>query len=489
MPKLNIPIDGGFYESDSLPISAQTCINWYVNVPQTQGSLTAGNLNGCAGISQIQTTGTINQVNRGMHVKAGRPYFLNGENLVRIDRAVDSFGGESFSIVQLGVIPGLSRVSMADNGTQLMVLVPGGDGYIIDESSNDPFLQISDLGFTANGAPQMVVFVDSFFVVSTDNKRFIRSDANNGLSWNALNVFSAESDPDDIVGLTVFNNKLFVLGSEVTEEFQDLGGVFQRTGLFIPKGLFAPFSVVSVSNSFMWIGGGTDESPAIWMMSGNTPQKVSTTAIDSALQDFSQEDIQTSFSYSYAQNGQYFVGFSLPRRTFEYNTINGKWNERTSQVLNTKGLLEVIRWRVNSLATAYNRVLCGDSQDGRIGSIEESIYTEYDENILREVVTSPLSNLGNAILVSSMEATFEGGVGDFENEDPQVRMSVSMDSKTFNNELPRGIGKIGEYYRRAIWYRLGRFPRWALFKFEFSEKVKPTFIKLEASIKGGLSGN
>ena len=169
MPRVDIPITNGFYLSESLPISSQQCTNWFPNIPQTEGALSAGNLFGCAGISQVQTTGDVDQVNRGMHVKAGKPYFLNGETLVRIDSSISAKGIETFSIVVIGTIPGTTRVSMADNGTQLMVLVPGGDGYIIDETSGTPFQQITDLSFTANGVPQLVVFIDSFFIVRIES--------------------------------------------------------------------------------------------------------------------------------------------------------------------------------------------------------------------------------------------------------------------------------------------------------------------------------
>ena len=488
MPKINIPIDNGFYVSDSLQNANMLCTNWFANKPQVEGALSQGNLFGGAGISQISTTGVIEQVNRGMHVKAGLPYFLNGTDLIRVDRSVDEFGAETFTNVILGTILGDERVSMADNGKELMVLIPGGNAFIIDETSGTPFVQITAPGFTSSGAPQIVVFIDSFFVCSTNSKKFIRSDSNQGTVWNALNFFTAESDPDDIVGLQVYNNKLFVLGSEVTEEFNNNAGIFQRTGFFIDKGLFAKFSTIATNNSFMWIGGGTNESPAIWTLNGNTPVKISTTAIDSALQDFSLEEIQQAFAYSYAQNGAYFVGFSLPTRTFEINTITGKWNERTSQIINSKGLTEVIRWRVNSLGTAYNRVLCGDSQDGRIGSIEVDTYTEYDSEIIRTFSSQVISDQGNSLMLSRLEATMEAGVGDTDTPDPKIRISFANDGKSFGNELTRSIGGIGEFERRAIWYRLGRFPRMVVIKVEMSDPVKPVFIKLEANIRGSQNG-
>lgn len=491
MPRMTIPIDGGFYESDSLPISAQECVNWFVNVPQTQGALSNGTLFGSAGLSQIATTGEVKNINRGAHVKAGKPYFLNGEKLYRLDRSFDVEGNEVFTTVFLGDIPGEDRAWFADNGKQLMILA-NGEGYIVDETIIPEFQQITDLDFKANGSPETLVYIDSFFVVSTDEKKIISSDVNDGLSWNALDFSSAESDPDSISALHVYNNKIYVLGSEVsTEEFQNqgLGGFpFQRTGFFIDKGCYAPHSVVSSNNSFMWIGGGKNEKAAIWTLSGNGAQKVSTTAIDSALQDYTFTEIAQAFAYSYAQQGAYFVGFCLPRQTFEYNVVTGKWNERKSQVVNTKGVTENVRWRANSIVTAYGLTLCGDSQDGRIGSIDIDIYSEYGNEIVRAFSTQPLANMGLATSITSLEITMESGVGDFEITDPKIRLSTSNDSKKFNNELMRSIGRIGEYYKRAIWYRLGRFPRWAVFRFVMSDKVKPVVVKLEATGKGAVNG-
>jgi hypothetical protein len=491
MPRISLPIANGFYLSDSLPISAQECVNWYPNIPQTTGALSAETLFGCPGVSQILTTGVVKQVNRGAHVKDGKPYFLNGSSLIRIDNSFDVDGNETFVSVTLGTIAGESQVSMADNGTQLMVLVPGGNAYIIDETSGTPFVQITDAGFTANGAPQIVVFIDGFFVCSTDSKKYIWSAVNDGINWSALDRGTAESDPDKINSLHVHNNKLYLGGSETIEEHQNVGAgnQFQRTGFFLDKGVFAPFSMISSNNTFMWIGGGRNESPAVWALTGNTAQKISTTAIDSALQDFSQAEIEQAFSYSYAQNGAYFVGFSLPTRTFEYNTISGRWNERKSQIINSKGETQTIRWRINSIVTAYNRVLCGDSQDGRVGSVEVDTYTEYLSEIIRVVASQPFSDLGNAVTITELEATFEAGVGNLTTLNPQVRLSTSKNGRSYSDELSRSIGGIGEYYKRAIWNKLGRFPRFAVVKFVMSDPVKADFIKLEASLRSGQRGN
>ena len=476
-------ISGGFYESDSLPISAQQCTNWYVNIPQTEGALTPGNLFGTAGLNQIASSGTSQNVNRGSHVKAGLPYFLNGTTLYRLDRSV-VLGEDVFTLVGLGTIPGTERASFADNGTELLIIA-GGLGWIMDESVGPTITAIVAAGFTANGTPEQANYVDSFFVVTTDTKKFIRSDANDGLTWNSLNNFTAEADPDPIVAPIVFKNELYIGGSETIEPFRDNEGVFQRIdGFIINKGVFAPFGIVNTSDTFMFVGGAVNESPAIWGFTGNTVEKVSTTAIDSILARLTTEDIQSAFAYSYAQAGAYFVGFTFPNNTFEFNTVTGKWNERESQITDARGGVSTERFRINSLVTAYNKVLCGDSIDGRIGEMDIDTYTEYGTEIVRTFATAPFSNQGTAFAIPKLEATMESGVGDAI-DDPQLRLSVSKNAKTFNNELSRGFGKVGQFNSRAIWRKLGRFSRLTVLKFVLSDAVKPVFIKLEANIKGG----
>lgn len=477
-----LPIANGFYISDSLPISAQECTNWRPNIVQTAG-LSQETLFGTEGLLQLQTTGTNKQINRGMHVKNGIPYFVNGTSLISLTRTVDSEGVETFGTTIHGTIPGTARVSMADNGTQLMILVPGGSGFIFDEDAGTPFQTITDAGFTANGAPQYVVYIDGFFVASTDTKKFINSAINDGLSWNALDRGTAEVDPDIIVAPHVHSNQLFIAGSETFQVFENVARTvepFQTVrGFIIPKGLFAPLAIIEANNTFMWLGGGVNESPAIWQFNGGSnPIKISNTAVDAALDKFTNEEIDAAFAYSYAKRGAYIIGFTVGNRTFEYNTITQRWNERKSQIDDSP-----TRWRANSLGTAYNRVLVGDSVDGRIGEVDPDTFTEYGTNIIRIVTTQPFSNNGDSLKVPLLELTVESGVGNSDVPDPKISMARSLDGKKFLYEQTRSTGKIGEFNRRAQWRRQGRFARFEVLRFRMSDAVKPVIIKLEAKTK------
>ena len=470
MPKVVLPIANGYYESDSLPISAQECTNFYPNIAQAP-ALNQETLFGTPGLEQVASVSTLNSC-RGAHEMNGVPYFVIGGHLYSL--ASDN------TTTEIGAISGNTRVSMADNGTQLLILNPGGDGFVYNHVT-DTLVQITDPDFTANGDPQQVVFIDGYFCLTTDSKKFIVSSLNDGTSYNALDFGTAESDPDDIVAPVVFRNQLFIGGSQTIEAFQNIGGAdfpFQRTGLFLQKGIISPFSIQTLQDTFVFIGAGQNESPAIWTLNGNNVQKISTTAIDKELSSLTQDQIDGIFSWAYAEKGAYFVGFALPGSTFVYDNISKRWHERKSQVEGSLGA-----YRVTALVRAYNKIFAGDLIDGRIGRLDEDVYKEYDEPILRTIVTQPFQQNMESFVVPEIEITVESGVGNADTPDPQIGMSRSKNGKTWADTRYRKLGKIGEYDHRAIWRRNGRAARYELFRFTMSDPVKPVLIQLTAEFE------
>ena len=80
----------------------------------------------------------------------------------------------------------------------------------------------------------------------------------------------------------------------------------------------------------------------------------------------------------------------------------------------------------------------------------------------------------------------DAGAGNAQVVDPQIRLSISRDGgRSFSYERPRGIGKVGEFQRVAVWNRNGGVTSQAVLKFEWSEPAKFTILRLDAKIKSG----
>jgi len=484
-----LPFAQGFYVSESLPISAQECINYYPNPPQTS-TITEMALFNTPGLVE-KTAAATGEFNRGSHKLADILYQVNGNNLYRIDRTVNAFGPDTFAAVAVNgavSIPGEKRVQIIDNGVQMAIIVPEEtqkfNVWIFTVAGG--LVQLSDVDF--NGPVSAGVYIDSFFLFTKkDGKQFFISASNDGFSYNALDFATAAVDPDPIKAPFVLRNQLFIFGSQTAESFQNIGGSgfpFQRIqGQVIQKGILAANTITEIQGSMVWLGSSVNEQPAIWISSGGDPERISTTAIENQLRTYTDTQIEDAFVNKYSQSGNYFLAFTFPgQTTFTYDFTSGLWHERKS--VND---VTVIPWRVTTIEDAYGELFVGDSISNKIGIIDKDTFTDYGSITRRRFVTPPFSNNGEPFFVDSVELFMETGTAltTSQGSDPKMLMSASNDGgRTFNNNISRDIGLIGEYEQRLIWGQLGRTSREKMLAFETSEPIKSVIIKLEVNLDG-----
>lgn len=479
MPRVPLPLGFSFYQSESKPFSSQRCVNWIPTVAEG-GALNSIALLQPSGLKQV--VDSLVAGNRGGQALSEVPFFVNGNSLISVS--------SSSVVTNHGTIDGSGRVSLANNGQYLVIVVPGGKAYAFNNVDNS-LNQITDTDFRASDT---VVFKDGYFVFSaSDGSVFFNSALNDPFTYDALDFGTAEINPDKITALHVNHNELFVGGSETIELFQNIGGAgfpFQRIpGANIQKGVHAKFSLIEFDNTFCFVGGGLNEESAVWKVTGSSSaQKISTDAIDKEIQKFNKAEIEKSFSMTKTERGQFLAYFTfeserIPSRTFVYNatatTLLGQrvWFEAQTGVTDNS-------FRVWSIVSAYGKLLCGDKDTGIIGEFDDDTLTYYGEPIFRQMVTAPFSENGLPIFAGEFEATFESGVGltTGQGSDPIVRMDKSDDGgRTFNSETRRTIGKIGEYGQRSIWRRQGRFPASRSVRLTITDPVRANLIKLAAT--------
>lgn len=474
---MQLEIATGFYQSDSLPLVAQRCINWEPIVPQAN-ALNRRALFDVRGIAEKSLTGdTISGINRGAMVLDGVPFYINGQNLYSIDVAS--------VVTDHGTIVGASRVSLATSSRFLVIVVPGSISYVFD-NNDDSLTEITDPDFQVSDT---VSFKDGFFIfTASDGEQFFVSNLNQPLVYSALDFGSADVRPDKIVASHVNHNELYVLGEETIELFQNIGGSgfpFRRVpGANIQKGLFARDAVIDFDNSFTFLGGDVNELAAVWRVGGGGVQKISTSAIDNAIQEYTADEISAAFMMTYAYGGNFFLAITftstvIPSKTFVYDATTSAatgqqtWHERQSGIDDNK-------WRVTSIVSAYGNILVGDEEDGRIGVLDKDTHTEYGAVIKRQKVSMPFEIDLFPLFVSQMKLTMETGVGTINGLDPQIMLEISDDgARTWSNGWLRSYGKIGDYEAVPAWRRQGRVPRDRVVRFTTTEPVKSVLIRLD----------
>jgi hypothetical protein len=153
------------------------------------------------------STGVAGESDRGIHKQLflGKGYKVSGPTLY----SFTSTGVQT----SVGVIAGSGLVSMSDNGT-VLVIIGGGLAY----SYNGSTLTTISLSFT----PVQVAYLNNQFILLASDGLIYIGDV--GLTtFDAINSFSAESNPDPMVGIRVFNQFLFNFGERSVEPWENTG--------------------------------------------------------------------------------------------------------------------------------------------------------------------------------------------------------------------------------------------------------------------------
>jgi len=483
-----LTLGNGTYVSQSPQVSDQRYKNWFPNYPETQ-AISKAQAFPTPGLTSILTTGGSASTNRGAFVMDGKPFFVNGSTLWRIDRSVSLNNVETFSEVNLGTIAGTSRVSMDTNGTQLCIVVPGtATAYIYTTSGG--LVQITDGDFIPSVATivNQVKFVSGYFVFAADNAVVFHSAVNDGLNYNALDFFVYENARNDVVGIHEYKDQLYVFSTVSSAGYSatnisSLGSAFVAiTGYTFSKGLAARFTIFDFDGSFVMIGKGENESAKVYIFTGNDFEEISHKGIEFSLQGYSDDDIANSFGFNYTTSEAIFAVFSLPNDTLVFDSKASKlsgqiiWHERQSE-----NLIDKSRWRPNSLVTAYSRLMVGDSDSGIIGFVDDDADTDYGTTIIREIGLSTIENNSKTQFHAYLEVVLASGetTGDGE---PQIGMSYSSDARNATPTRYRGCGKKGEYNKKVRWYNLGSTNR--LRNYTLTTTAKLTLWKVLAVIDG-----
>lgn len=318
---MKTPFIGGMTEAFSRTASDNKCINLYSE--GTPDGKEPGVFYRCPGYTLWNTVG-IGPI-RGTLFN-GILFVVSGQSLYRIDYGNILTG-------PLGTVSGTDPVHMAVNGTQLFISAPSltaalSTAYVYNYTTG-VFTQVVSPNYTTSGS---VVFLDGYFVFNQLGTQKVWITAlYDGLTIDALDFASAESNPDQISALAVVNGELWVFGDLATEVWADSGNAdfpFARIpGANIQQGLAAPNSVFVLDNTVFWLGQNQDGFGQVFRATGYTPTRISTHAIENQIR-LSGDSIFYASAYAYQQNGHAFYVLSVNNRTFAYDVSTGLWHER-----------------------------------------------------------------------------------------------------------------------------------------------------------------
>jgi hypothetical protein len=443
---MKTPILGSSYVARSVNAADARMVNLFPEIVPEAGKEPAF-LNRAPGLKLEVAVG--NGPIRGLWVLAGNMYVVSGNQLYRVD--------SNYNTSMVGYVNGSpGPVSMADNGTQLFVAC-NGPSYIYNSQTN-VFQQITDPDFP--GAVT-VGYLDGYFVFNEPNSQKIWvTGLLEGTSVDPLDFASAEGSPDGVVGIIVDHGQLWVYGTNSIEVWYNSGNAdfpFSRIqGAFNELGCAAAYSLAKMDNGLFWLGKDARGQGMVYRANGYSGQRISTHAVEWHIQQYG--DLSDAIGYTYQQDGHSFYVLIFPTAdtTWVYDVATQAWHERAGFVNG-----DFTRHRSNCQAFFGTKVMVGDYQNGNVYSFDLDDYSDNGsiQKWLRSWRALPTGqNNLKRTAHHSLQLDCESGTGLNlgQGSDPQVMLRWSDDGgHTWSNEHWIGIGKIGEYYRRAIWRRLG----------------------------------
>jgi hypothetical protein len=448
---MKTPILGSSYVARSVNAADNRMVNLFPEIVP-EGGKEAAFLSRCPGLKFLQTIGTGPIRGLWAHQTNGSDFYVaSGLQFFK----VSSLTGTP---TLLGAITGTGQVSIADNGTQLFIAC-NPDSFIYNEVLNT-FVQITDIDFP--GAVT-VGYLDGYFVFNEpDSQKVWVTQLFDGGQIDPLDFASTEGSPDGLVAISINHREAWMFGTDSVEVWYDAGladfPLARIQGAFNEIGCVAAFSVAKLDNGLFWLATDARGQGIVYRANGYTGTRVSTHAVEYAIAQYG--NISDAVAYTYQQEGHAFYVLIFPSAgaTWVFDVATQAWHERAGWDTATG---QFIRHRSNCQCNFGGNIIVGDFENGNIYTFDLDVYADNSgiQKWLRSWRAIPTGqNTLRRTSQHNLQLDCEAGVGinDGQGNDPQVMLRWSDDGgHTWSNEYWQSIGKIGEYFKRVIWRRLG----------------------------------
>jgi hypothetical protein len=453
---MQVPLFGVSQAGKSRTITAQRHINLYAEIAADADKSTVS-FYGTPGLTLDYSYGDTPV--RGSIAVGDYKYEVHRGTLWRVDNS-----GNRTIIGVLATSSG--RVEMAYNGTQIAI-ADGVRLYCLTIATG--VLNRVSSGLFDN--PISVTFGDSYFIVGFRNGRFQISSSYDGNTFDALDYATAESNPDGLLRVIYDHGELILLGDVTVEFWSNTGGqdfpYSNIKGSTLEFGLASQWSLTKFNDSLAGLFRNAMGQVQAMVMTGHALQPISKPNEDYIFNGYSSVADATGYSYLLGGHPMFQLNFPLAGKSWLFDALTGMWTQLESGLNSGRH-----RGEIRTDYLGKQRIT--DFENGNVYTLNPDVYTDNGMPIVREIISRHTFKDAHRMQVSFLQVEFEPGVGlqSGQGSDPQAMLQISRNGgQTYGNELWTTIGPVGEYTRRAMWWRLG-MSRDFTFKIRITDPVK-----------------
>ena len=308
---------GPSYQLADRYASIERTVNWHLTANEAAGEESKFRLAlepapGNQPFGTLPVPAPFNKPNRGLLELRGHTLGVNGNIVFEIDHT-----GTYRAIGH--ILDDGKPCCMVANGNRQVFITSAGKGYVLPYVV--PTGWISVVGPVCDAS--YATFQDGYIIVITPNSNQFQISGNDNTPlgdatiWNAANVSVQAGQADLLVAAVSSREYLRLFGARRSQIYQDVGSAgigafpFQSYNeTFIETGCGAPFSIVDMVESLMWIGEDARGQRACWRDTAFQPQRVSTFAIEQIWQSY--VSVADAVAFPYIWNGHLIYRITFP---------------------------------------------------------------------------------------------------------------------------------------------------------------------------------
>lgn len=330
-------------------------------------------------------------------------------------------------------IAGGKRPTNAETDDSLLI---AAGGEIVTYAGKETKILSKDAPKTTH-----VGYLDGYVLaIETDSNRFFHSNVGNFTQWDALDVFAANANPDDLTALIVTKFREVILaGEQSIEQFEPLASgttPFARRWT-LGDGIYAPYTMVFADRA-VW---GVADNREFTRFSGQTAAPGSGD-IQKLLHTI--DNWTDAWSASFEHKGYPFVLLQVPKASNEYGgkgytfAINLRLNQWTLLYGPIDGNGVPGLWQGRGHAEQWGRHFIGGQ--GKIWELDPATFQNDGQT---QRLLGRTAHVGEyEVRVDNVRMKIRRGVGGASN--PQIGLRCRRDNGVWTPWHFKGLGKTGD---------------------------------------------
>lgn len=383
-----------------------------------------------------------------------------GADIRGLYRSDGVFDGDVFAVAGDALFRGETDIGAVEDDTfevewaytvDGLFILSGGIVYQYDGST------LVATSFPDSAAVASICDLDNFLFAVRQDTGTVYFRVPGDTTWNALDFFSAEREPDPAVAVRALSDALYIFGTSTVEVYGITGDVESPVsridGLGMSRGVKDKNCIAKLDNTLFFVG----ENDVAYRISG-TPVRVSDNGIEDAL---SKSGTASSFTYTVAGHEMWVI--RLDDETIAHDASTGMWHN--------------ISWTVR-----YGAVGDEGSYVSSGAKVQTLRNQPHDNGVGFERVFTAIAAVESLGACDAIEVGLSPGTSEILSEPAILQMRWSNDQgRTWSDWKEATTGFAGQYRHRTRFRRPGGLidRPGRMFEFRMTDPVSIRFSSVE----------